>query len=172
MMTLMAFLLVLFVLAAIWAVMAPRLLIAAIGLAATSVVLSIVIFMLGAPWAAVMELSVCAGLITVVFVSAISLTSPMSKAEEREFAKKKFWRFAPMPVIVAALGALLWLWLGHGPEPASLAAALPVDGEVREVLWNQRPLDLVGQIAVILTGIFGVVVLFKHLMPHREDEAR
>jgi ethanolamine transporter EutH len=37
-----------------------------------------------------------------------------------------------------------------------------ITGEgVREVLWNQRHLDLLGQIAVLLAGAFGVVVLFK-----------
>jgi hypothetical protein len=33
---------------------------------------------------------------------------------------------------------------------------------VREVLWMERHLDLFGQIAVLLAGAFGVVVLFKH----------
>ena len=51
----------------LWAVMARGLLRAAIALATTSVVLAIIMFRLDSPLAAVFELSVCAGLITVVF---------------------------------------------------------------------------------------------------------
>ncbi|MEG1538182.1 MAG: hypothetical protein RR387_07875, partial [Clostridiales bacterium] len=48
----------------------------AISLAAMSALLAIVLFMLGATWAGLFELSVCSGLITVIFISAISLTVP------------------------------------------------------------------------------------------------
>ena len=45
---------------------------AAIALAALSVVLAAIFFKLGAPYAGAFELSVCAGLITVLFIAAIS----------------------------------------------------------------------------------------------------
>ncbi len=32
--------------------------------------------------------------------------------------------------------------------------------DVRQMLWDWRRLDLVGHILIILTGIFGVVILF------------
>ncbi|MDD5730401.1 MAG: hypothetical protein PHN57_04670, partial [Candidatus Omnitrophica bacterium] len=57
-----AFLLIAMVLAALWAVMATRLLRAAIALALTSVILTVIMFRLNSPLAAVFELSVCAGL--------------------------------------------------------------------------------------------------------------
>ena len=44
------------------------------------------------------------------------------------------------------------------------ALPLPPGGletDVRDVLWNVRRLDLVGQILIILAGVFGVVILFK-----------
>ena len=68
---------VLFVAAIVSAVLAVRfnnLLFAAISLAALSAVLAIMFYQLNSPYAAVFELSVCAGLITALFVSAISLT--------------------------------------------------------------------------------------------------
>ena len=68
---------VLFVAAIVSAVLAVRfnnLLFAAIALAALSAILAIVFYWLNSPYAAVFELSVCAGLITALFVSAISLT--------------------------------------------------------------------------------------------------
>ena len=68
---------VLFVAAIVAAVLAVRfnnLLFAAIALAALSAILAIMFYQLNSPYAAVFELSVCAGLITALFVSAISLT--------------------------------------------------------------------------------------------------
>jgi len=55
-------LLTLLVLAALWTVMSSRIVRAAVGLAITSVILSIIMFHLKSPLAAVFELSVCAGL--------------------------------------------------------------------------------------------------------------
>ena len=68
---------VLFVTVIVSAVLAVRfnnLLFAAISLAALSAILTIVFYRFNSPYAAIFELSVCAGLITALFVSAISLT--------------------------------------------------------------------------------------------------
>lgn len=59
---------------AIMAVSFKNLLSAAISLAALSAALAIIFYRLNSPYAAVIELSVCAGLITALFVAAISLT--------------------------------------------------------------------------------------------------
>ena len=74
-------LLVLLVLAALWASMTTALLRATLGLALTSALLAVVMFAMGATLAAVIELSVCAGLISVVLVSVTSLTQPRSLKE-------------------------------------------------------------------------------------------
>ena len=75
---------------ALWAVMATRLLYAAIGLALSSVVLSIIMFRMDSPLAAVIELSVCAGLITAIFISVISLVkhSTLEEIKERSRVQK------------------------------------------------------------------------------------
>ena len=47
---------------------------------------------------------------------------------------------------------------------------LPVpdlEGDVRRVLWNQRHLDLLGQIVILLAAVFGVLVLFKESKDER-----
>ena len=62
------------IVSAIMAVSFRELLFAAISLAALSVALAIIFYRLNSPYAAVIELSVCAGLITALFVSVISLT--------------------------------------------------------------------------------------------------
>lgn len=41
--------------------------------------------------------------------------------------------------------------------PEILALALPL----REALWNFRLLDVLGQLALLITGTFGVLVLVK-----------
>lgn len=150
---------VLLVLGGVWTVITPTLLQAAIALALTSSVLAVVMFELGARLAAVFELSVCAGLITVVFVSAISLTRRGSAAAERALAKTRMKRFIWLPVLVVAVAAI-WQWAA----PALLIVAPPPTGEalgVQTALWVGRRYDILGQVLLILTGVFGVVILFK-----------
>jgi len=144
---------------AMWAVMAAELLHGAIWLALTSVVLSILMFQLNSPLAAVFELSVCAGLITVVFVSTISLTRRLNREEELKYAAQRMKRFVWLPLVVLAGAALLYFSL----EPHAIPTAPLVGGnsEVRTVLWGLRRYDLLGQMLVILAGVFAVVVLFK-----------
>jgi len=53
----------------------------AISLAIASVILGMIFYQLSSPFAAVFEISVVAGLITVLFMSTISLTSEKEKGE-------------------------------------------------------------------------------------------
>jgi NADH-quinone oxidoreductase subunit J len=146
------------VLCGLWTVMVPNLLKSAILLALTSVMLSIVMFSLGSPLAAIFELSVCASLITVVFVSAISLTKPKGREETKVAEVAGFRRFALLPLVLAVIGVVLWKinFQYDAPRVQSIPSA-----DAREWLWNFRRFDLIGQIAILLTGAFGVVVLFK-----------
>jgi NADH-quinone oxidoreductase subunit J len=130
---------------------------AAIGLALTSVVLTLLLFHMGAPLAAVFELSVCAGLITVLFFSAIGMTRPLDAAEVERERQVRSRRFHPAFAVCAVVGVMLW---GSG---YLLEVAPPQGGGpgVRDVLWGARQLDLVGQILVMFVGVFGVVILFK-----------
>ncbi len=144
--------------ASLWTVMTRSLLRSAIGLALTNVVLTIIIFRLNSPLAAVFELSVCAGLISVLFISTISLTHPLTKEEIMQHMKDRLARFWYLPVIVIIVGVTLSLMQVH---PAiKLPAAEPVK-DVREVIWNIRQVDLLGQMIALLVGVFGVVILFK-----------
>ncbi len=59
---------------AILAVQFEEILFSAISLAILSIIIAIIFFMLDSPYAAAFELSVCAGLITALFISAIALT--------------------------------------------------------------------------------------------------
>jgi uncharacterized MnhB-related membrane protein len=53
----------------------------ALALAAMSAVLATMFYHFGAPWAAMFELSVCAGFITVLFLAVIALTEAREQNE-------------------------------------------------------------------------------------------
>ena len=145
--------------AGVCTVMISDLLLAAIGLAVSSATLTLILFHLGGPLAAVFELSVCAGLITVVFIATISLTKADSCEDERWEKLRILKRFVFLPLVVAIVG---WRLAVSGIHAERIAA--PLSGEVegvRQALWFVRRLDLLGQILIILAGVFGVVVLFK-----------
>ena len=155
---------------ALWAVMATDILKSALALALTSVFLSVVIFLLGSPMAAIFELSVCAGLITVVFISAISMVKPEghTRGEDIDYRRKRsLKKYIPLPVILAA--ACILLWLNRVDFPAfQLADASP--GDWVKVMWDERRVDLAGQAIMILVGVFGVVVLFKEYIKRKAGE--
>jgi NADH-quinone oxidoreductase subunit J len=150
-------LLIAMTIAAVWSVLKKDLVKAAIALAITSIILTILMFRLASPLAAVFELSVCAGLITVIFMSTISLTKPPDDRQNEEPLQGRVRRFALLPLLALAAAALAFAALPLNFALPQAAAA----GDVRTVLWNQRQLDLFGQITAIITGVFGVSVLFK-----------
>jgi NADH-quinone oxidoreductase subunit J len=167
-------LMILLVASAAATVAVPRLLLAVISLASTSAVLTVIMFRLNAPLAAVFELSVCAGLIPAIFISAIGLTRRVGPTEMAQRALQKVRRFWLLPVILVAAGIVLWstqipVTTAAATQPAgevaAVAASAPAqDGaleNVRNTLWNQRRADLLGQVSVLLAGALGVVVLLK-----------
>jgi NADH-quinone oxidoreductase subunit J len=128
-------------------------------------VLTILLFRFASPLAAVFELSICAGLITVVFISTISLADPLSYTDLKEKTKGRLKRYVALPfILIAVISAILLL-----PNElfSSLTASSPQIQEVRQVIWNEQETVILGQIIVLLSGVFGVVVLFKE---RKEDE--
>lgn len=72
--------------------------------------------------------------------------------------KDRFRRFWYLPFIIVIAGIVLSLL----KVKLNLNLPLPeAEKNVRDVLWNLKPLYLVGQIIVLLVGAFGVVILFK-----------
>jgi NADH-quinone oxidoreductase subunit J len=147
----------LLVLAALWAVMSVRLMTSVIALAAASVAVSLLMFRLDAPVAAMFELSVCAGLISVIFFVAISFTKRLTAEDIRAQRKERLRKTVWLPFLLAGLAILL---VARLKSPGIVPAPVP-GGDVQTLLWGSRHLDLVGQIVVLLAGAFGVVVLFK-----------
>jgi NADH-quinone oxidoreductase subunit J len=151
-------LLILMTITSLWAVMGSSLLKATIGLAVTSAIITILMFRLDSPLAAVFELSVCAGLITVVFISTISLTKPLTHQEVIERSRERWKRYWPLPIIITAVG--IGLAFMNMPKDLSIFRSTSTL-DVRQVLWNLRQLDIFGQIIIIIAGALGIVVLFE-----------
>jgi NADH-quinone oxidoreductase subunit J len=149
---------VLFVLAALWTVMSRSLLRGAAGLAIVSAILAVLLFRINSPIAAVFELSVCAGLIPVIFVTTVSLTEPMVWPEIYKHMWMRLRRYWMLPLILIIAGIVLT------QIKFNILLALPAkisEPTVGQMLWNLRPADLLGQVIILLAGSIGIVVLFK-----------
>jgi NADH-quinone oxidoreductase subunit J len=152
-------LLILTAAAALWTVMGRSLLKATMGLAVTSALISVIIFRLNSPLAAVFELSVCAGLITAIFVSAISLTKPLTHKEILQISKDRIKRYCYLPIILVVIGIAMILM--KVKQDFTIAQIPQAEADVRTVLWNFRRLDLLGQVIILIAGALGVVILFE-----------
>lgn len=155
----------LFVLAvffAMWAVMARRLLTSAIMLALLSVAVSLIFFDLGAPWAGVFELSVCAGLITVLFIGAVSLI----RSEEEKHPENRA-RFYALPLALAAFAIAAWFYLpAFFDELAGWKRLASGGGTIGLALWDLRRPDLLGQVLMLAAGVF----VIKSVFPRRTEK--
>jgi len=138
--------------------MTTRLVRSVAGLALVSAVISVLIFRLNSPLAAVFELSVCAGLISVIFVTTISFTQRLTPERLEERRKQRFDKYLYLPIILLAVGILLLIFKPRMDFPLP---PVPKEQDARNIIWHLRHIDLLGQILVILAGVFGVVILFK-----------
>jgi NADH:ubiquinone oxidoreductase subunit 6 (subunit J) len=146
---------------AVQAIRVNRLLYCALWLAGTSALMAILIYLLGAPEIAVIELSVGAGLVTVLFIFAINI------AGEEIIAREKF---LPRPVawllIATAMLLLGWLVLPNLVE-IPLADTLP---GISSAVWEARSLDVLLQIVMIFSGVLGLLGLLAESKPHKVKE--
>ncbi len=150
---------------AIIAAFAMDLLKAAMALLVSSFGLALIMFNLGAPLAGSFELSVGAGLITVLFVNAISLTRLITEEERLERTKDHYKRFALLPVLVILIG-LVMIWHQDFWAAGILSVKQVEEQTVGEILWKSRGLDLIGQIIVLFVGVYGVSILFRRGKPN------
>lgn len=153
-------LLIILVLTSLLTVLTRSLLRAALGLALTSALLSVIMFRMNAPMAGVFELSVCAGLISALFFSVISVTHPLRPYQVVKEMRARMVRFRYLPVI------LVVAWIVLSFVDIKFPIKMPSGGltsDVRVMLWNFRQLDIAGQIILLLCGVFGVVILLKEM---------
>jgi uncharacterized MnhB-related membrane protein len=138
-----------FTICAIQAMRARRLLVTALWLAGVSALVSVLLYMLGGPQVAVIELSVGAGLVTVLLVYAIGVAGEATHDMPSLIPKPLAWG-----LILLSAAMLGWLvWPMHG-------ATSPVEEPgFTNVLWEGRALDVWLQIMVVFSGVLGVLGL-------------
>jgi NADH:ubiquinone oxidoreductase subunit 6 (subunit J) len=138
---------------AILAVRAQNLLYSALWLAGLSVIVSIILFLLGANEMAVIELSLSLGLVTILLVLVISMVG----VDVPDILRTKWnnWLFV-VPILVLLL-VLIWPTLA--PKDAVPNESFSV------VLWQDRQLDVLLQIALIFSGTIGLLSLFVASTP-------
>jgi uncharacterized MnhB-related membrane protein len=133
---------------AIQAIRASRLLVSALWLAGASALTALLMYLLGAQDVAVIELSVGAGLVTVLFVFAINIAGdepiPVTSRVPRPLA----WIVA-----LSSLALLVWFALpaAGGVQP------LTGEGSFATSVWQDRSPDALLQVALIFTGVLGVL---------------
>ena len=139
----------------ILAVRSSKLINAALWLAANSALLATVIYGLGAYELAVIELSVGAGLVTVLFVFAIS-----AAADEPRRQGEGVPRLLAFTLIVTFV-LLLFLFA----LPLIESRSPTTDSSFTETVWHERSLDMLVQVVLIFTSALTVLGL---LSQHQE----
>lgn len=135
---------------AIQAIRADRLLNAALWLAGASAFTAMIFYSMGAREVAIIELSVGAGLVTVLFVFAISVAG-----DETIEGKPAVPR--ALAAMLAGLCVIGLIWLLR--DIIAPAPAAPDTGTLTHALWHDRALDVLAQIALIFTGVVGLLGL-------------
>ncbi len=141
---------------ALQAVRAERLLHSALWLAGTSALVALEMYLLGAPEVSVIELSVGAGLVTVLFVFAINIAGEEAMSALPIVPRPLAWVLVSMFVVLFGWMTLDILWL-HVPafEPLYF----------NTVLWQNRLLDVLLQIVLMFAGVLGVLGLLAEIHP-------
>ena len=148
------------ILGGLQAIRARRLLTAVLWLAATSALVAATLYRIGAPEVAVMELSVGAGLVTVMFVFSIAIAG-----EDAINAPSLIPSILAWLLIVAAAVLLAWPILTI--ESLETAASEP---SFSTMLWEERGLDVLVQIGLIFAGVLGILGLLTEPVSKQKTE--
>jgi uncharacterized MnhB-related membrane protein len=142
------------------AIVAKRILSATIYLACISALVSAVMYLLGATQVAVMELSVGAGLVTVLLVYALSVVG--DDALDPASVIPKSLAFGVVGLVVILLGPMAYPAVQTNLDKGSTTLA--------SVLWQKRVLDVWIQIALIFSGVMGVLGLLSEQTKSKNKE--
>jgi NADH-quinone oxidoreductase subunit J len=140
-------------------IMSNGLITSAITLAVTSAASGVLMYLLGAKWAAIFEISVCSGLVTVIFISAVSLSNGDKTRLAPEYQDAKRMQYMPLVLIVAGAALMLSAALSGFSLPDGTTAQSGIS--FSETLWEWRQVDIWGQMIVLITGTAAIVVFFK-----------
>ena len=127
-------------------------------LMAVLMLLGLVMYLLGAGWAALFEISVCTGFVTVIFISAVTMTNHTREDQNEIYGQNKDGWLLPMMIgtgmLLLAVFAAVHFRL---PYPTGAVAQETLSGE----LWGNHRDLIAALIAALIAGTFAVVVLFR-----------
>ncbi len=149
------------VICAVLAIRARQLIAAALWLAGCSALVAFALYLLGAHQVAVIELSVGAGLVTVLFVFAISIAGD-DALHKREFMPNSL----AVSAVVAFCALLAWQALPLEARPTAGATV-----SFQQIVWSDRALDVLVQLVLIFTGVLCVLGLLKESTPAASGSA-
>ena len=147
---------------AIGALRAKKLLVSAIWLAGVSALLSVMFYLYGAHQVAVIELSVGAGLVTVLFVFAISISGDEVAGPQPVL---------PLPLTVGLVLLFVILLAGFILRVPVASSAAATESTLADVLWQQRGLDVLVQVVLIFSGVLGLLGLLAETSAPLEGAA-
>ncbi len=139
------------VICAYFAMTAKRMLSSTLCLAGVSGVAAIILYLLGAYQVAVIELSVGAGLVTVLLVYAISVVGDDARDPGPIIPR-------PVAVVLTLVAILLLGRMGFSLADKGTASRIP---PLMQSLWQQRVLDVWIQMVLIFAGVLGVLGLLS-----------
>lgn len=148
---------------AIQAIRSKRLIVAALWLAGTSALTALLLYLLGAPDIAVVELSVGAGLVTVLFVFAINIAGEENLPSVPAIPRWLTWLFVGITVIL--VGWFAWQGL---PDRLAIVS----EGNFNLTLWQDRRIDLLLQIVLLFCGSLSVLGLMAEETPHLQEKEK
>jgi uncharacterized MnhB-related membrane protein len=143
------------------AIAAKRILPATLYLAGISAITSAILYLLGAYQIAVIELSVGAGLVTVLLVYAVSVIG--DDALDSVSVISKPLAFAFVATITILLGLMVYPLIQMNGTPGG-------SSDLAYVLWQQRALDVYIQIVLIFSGVLGVLGLLSEQVLFRREK--
>ena len=144
------------------AIVSKKILSATIYLACISALVSAVIYVLGAAQVAVIELSVGAGLVTVLLVYAVSVVGDDALDPPS---------VVPKPLAVGVIG-LVSIVLGWMAYPAISVSFERGSIDLAASMWRSRVLDVWIQMTLIFSGVMGVLGLLSEKTPGRTEESQ
>ena len=134
---------------ALQAIKTERLITSAMWLAGASALLATLFYLMGAPQVAVIELSVGAGLVTVLFAFAISIAG-----EELLDLRPTLPQTLSISLTLLALALM-----GAFSLPLQAGPAAATEPALTQVIWEQRGLDVLVQVVLIFAGVLGLLGL-------------
>ncbi len=146
---------------AVQSIRTRQLLISAVWLAFVSALLSVLLYLYGAPIVAVIELSVGAGLVTVFFVFSVAIAGE-DAVRVRSLVPK------PLGFGLPILLALLLAWYLSTPVVSVGSSAGMAEPTLSVVLWDQRGLDMLVQVVILFSGTLGILGLLAETRPPLE----